>query len=45
MNDPGNDNRQLALNVMHWLSGALRADPPAAPARADSPRPAPRPGP
>lgn len=23
MNLPGNDNRQLALNVMHWLSGVL----------------------
>jgi hypothetical protein len=45
MNDPGNDNRQLALNVMHWLSGALPAGRPAAPAKADSPRPAPRPGP
>jgi len=20
MNSPGNDNRQLALNIMHWLS-------------------------
>ena len=24
MNVPGNDNRQYALNVMHWLSGLLR---------------------
>lgn len=24
MNAPGNDNRQLALNIMHWLSGALK---------------------
>ncbi|MFY9610381.1 MAG: DUF4350 domain-containing protein [Blastocatellia bacterium] len=23
MNAPGNDNRQLALNIMHWLSGLL----------------------
>ena len=23
MNAPGNDNRQLALNVLHWLSGLL----------------------
>ena len=23
MNHPGIDNRQLALNIMHWLSGAL----------------------
>lgn len=23
MNYPGNDNRQLALNIMHWLSGVL----------------------
>jgi hypothetical protein len=23
MNVPGNDNRQLALNIMHWLSGLL----------------------
>jgi hypothetical protein len=23
MNVPGSDNRQLALNIMHWLSGAL----------------------
>jgi hypothetical protein len=24
MNAPGNDNRQLALNIMHWLSGILK---------------------
>lgn len=24
MNVPGNDNRQFALNVMHWLSGILK---------------------
>ena len=24
MNRPGIDNRQLALNIMHWLSGVLR---------------------
>jgi hypothetical protein len=24
MNVPGIDNRQLALNIMHWLSGLLR---------------------
>lgn len=24
MNLPGNDNRQFALNIMHWLSGALK---------------------
>lgn len=24
MNRPGIDNRQLALNIMHWLSGALK---------------------
>jgi hypothetical protein len=24
MNVPGNDNRQLALNLFHWLSGLLR---------------------
>lgn len=24
MNVPGNDNRQLALNIMHWLSGLLK---------------------
>ena len=23
MNVPGSDNRQLALNIMHWLSGVL----------------------
>ena len=23
MNTPGLDNRQLALNIMHWLSGLL----------------------
>lgn len=23
MNAPGNDDRQVVLNVMHWLSGAL----------------------
>ena len=24
MNVPGIDNRQLALNIMHWLSGMLK---------------------
>jgi hypothetical protein len=24
MNVPGNDNRQYALNLMHWLSGILK---------------------
>jgi hypothetical protein len=24
MNVPGSDNRQLALNIMHWLSGLLK---------------------
>ena len=24
MNVPGNDNRQYALNLMHWLSGLLK---------------------
>ncbi len=24
MNRPGIDNRQLALNIMHWLSGLLK---------------------
>jgi len=24
MNYPGSDNRQLALNIMHWLSGSLK---------------------
>ena len=24
MNVPGNDDRQLALNVLHWLSGVLK---------------------
>jgi hypothetical protein len=24
MNLPGSDNRQLALNIMHWLSGLLK---------------------
>lgn len=24
MNRPGTDNRQLALNILHWLSGALK---------------------
>jgi hypothetical protein len=24
MNVPGNDNKQYALNVMHWLSGFLK---------------------
>lgn len=24
MNAPGNDNKQLALNIMHWLSGILK---------------------
>lgn len=43
MNDPGNDNRQLALNIMHWLSGLIPADPGAAAGRTDPP--APRPGP
>jgi len=26
MNQPGNDNQQFALNVMHWLSGILPAE-------------------
>ncbi len=26
MNDEGNDNRQLSLNVMHWLSGLIPVD-------------------
>ena len=26
MNAPGNDNRQFALNILHWLSGALEPD-------------------
>jgi len=24
MNAPGNDDRQFALNVLHWLSGLLK---------------------
>jgi hypothetical protein len=24
MNRPGLDNRQLALNILHWLSGLLK---------------------
>jgi hypothetical protein len=24
MNRPGLDNRQLAINIMHWLSGLLK---------------------
>jgi len=24
MNRPGIDNRQLALNIMHWLAGLLK---------------------
>ena len=24
MNTPGNDNKQYALNLMHWLSGILK---------------------
>ncbi len=24
MNRPGIDNRQLALNIVHWLSGLLK---------------------
>ena len=24
MNVPGNDDRQFALNLMHWLSGLLK---------------------
>lgn len=27
MNYPGTDNKQFVLNVLHWLSGALDADP------------------
>jgi hypothetical protein len=27
MNDPANDNRQLALNIMHWLSGLIPVNP------------------
>lgn len=29
MNIPGIDNRQFALNILHWLTGLLDADPPA----------------
>jgi hypothetical protein len=45
MNDPGTDNRQLALNIMHWLSGLLPADSKAASDKPNSPRRAPRRGP
>jgi hypothetical protein len=49
MNDEGTDNRQLALNIMHWLSGLLPADSRAAAEKPRSDRgpsrPAPRPGP
>jgi hypothetical protein len=24
MNVPGTDNKQFALNIMHWLTGLLR---------------------
>ncbi len=27
MNDPGNDSRQLSLNIMHWLSGPTPVNP------------------
>jgi hypothetical protein len=27
MNDPGTDNRQLSLNIMHWLSGVIPVNP------------------
>ena len=27
MNDPGNDSRQLSLNIMHWLSGPTTVNP------------------
>jgi hypothetical protein len=27
MNDPGTDNRQLAINTMHWLSGLIPVNP------------------
>jgi hypothetical protein len=29
MNVPGLDNRQMALNIMHWLSGLLEPRRPA----------------
>ena len=45
MNDPGNDNRQLALNIMHWLSGLIPADPRIAADKSGSPPSARRPGP
>jgi hypothetical protein len=49
MNDPGTDNRQLALNIMHWLSGLIPADPRAAAGKPGStrgsPPAAPRQGP
>jgi len=49
MNDPGTDNRQLALNIMHWLSGLLPAGSEAAAEKPRSDRgpspSAPRPGP
>jgi hypothetical protein len=37
MNDPGTDNRQLALNIMHWLSGLLPGDPRATAGKPGSP--------
>jgi hypothetical protein len=45
MNDPGTDNRQLALNIMHWLSGLLPADSKAVTDKSGSPRRSPAPAP
>lgn len=44
MNDPATDNRRLALNIMHWLSGLIPDDPPRAPDETGSTRPSPREG-
>jgi hypothetical protein len=38
MNDAGNDNRRLALNIMHWLSGLIPAEQQAAAGEPGSPR-------
>jgi len=38
MNDPGTDNRQLSLNIMHWLSGLTPVNPRAARKKAGSSR-------
>ena len=41
MNVEGTDNRQLSLNIMHWLSGLIPVQPRVAAKKRGASRPAP----